>query len=359
MNENGRTSTTMTEAPQIPEKTVALIAHAADDLRLDTVALTPAAPDEAVIAIAYGGICGSDLHYWQHGAAGRSVLKAPMRLGHEASGTVVRRAEDGSGPAVGTPVTVHPATPGGTGAKYPADRPNLSPGCRYMGSAAQVPHNDGLFIGHVAVPTRMLRALPPGLDLRIAALAEPASVAWHAVERAGDLRGATVLVVGTGPIGALIVAVAARAGAAHIVAVDLQDYSLEVARALGAHRTIDARDSAAIASVEADATFECSGNHRGLASAIDGTMRGGRVVMVGLPPAGDQPVPVSLAITREIDLVGSFRFNDEMDDVIEALADGSLDVGAVITAEYPVTEALDAFALAADASRSSKVLLTF
>ena len=348
-----------TESNPIPDTTVAVIAYAADDIRVDTVTVPDASSDEAIVAVAYGGICGSDLHYWQHGAAGQSVLKAPMRLGHEASGTVVRRAEDGSGPDDGTRVTVHPATPAGTGAKYPADRPNLSPGCRYMGSAAQVPHDDGLFIGHVAVPTRMLRVLPEGLDLKIAALAEPASVAWHAVERAAGVSGKTVLVIGTGPIGALIVAVASRAGAALIVAADLEDCALRVARDLGAHRTVDARDREAIAAVEADVTFECSGNHRGLASAVNGTARGGRVVMVGLPAAGDQPVPLSLAITREIDLIGSFRFNSEMDDVIEALADGSLDVAPVITAEYPVEQALDAFALAADASRSSKVLLTF
>ncbi|NIL90192.1 L-idonate 5-dehydrogenase (NAD(P)(+)) [Rhodococcus fascians] len=348
-----------TEPNPMPDRTIALIAYGTDDIRVETVAVADPSPDEAIVAIAYGGICGSDLHYWKHGAAGQSVLKAPMRLGHEASGTVVRRAGDGSGPGEGTPVTVHPATPAATGAKYPVDRPNLSPGCRYMGSAAQVPHDDGLFIGHVAVPTRMLRVLPDGLDLRIAALAEPASVAWHAVERAGTVSDKTVLVVGTGPIGALIVAVARRAGAARIVAVDLEDFALDVTRRLGAHRTVDARDGAAVAAVEADVTFECSGNQHGLASAINGTARGGRVVMVGLPAAGPQPVPLSLAITREIDLIGSFRFNTEMDDVIQALADGSLDVAPVITAEYPVADALDAFALAADASRSSKVLLTF
>ena len=119
----------------------AVVVHGANDIRIESGPVAPARTDEALVAIAYGGICGSDLHYWQHGAAGESVLKAPMRLGHEASGTVVVAASDGSGPAVGTAVAIHPATPGGTGAKYPTDRPNLSPGCRYMGSAAQTPHN--------------------------------------------------------------------------------------------------------------------------------------------------------------------------------------------------------------------------
>ena len=184
-------------------------------------------------------------------------------------------------------------------------------------------------------------------------------MAWHGVSRAGDVTGKTVLVIGAGPIGALIVAVLRRAGAAEIVAVDLHDHPLAVARQLGATRTLHATDGDAIAAVQADVALDSSGNARGLASAIRGTARGGRVVMVGLLPTGDQPVPMSLAITRELELVGSFRFNDEIDEVITALADGSLVVDPVLTHEYPVAEALEAFAVAKDASRSSKVLLRF
>ena len=101
-----------------------------------------------------------------------------------------------------------------------------------------------------------------------------------------------------------------------------------------------AADAAAIAAVEADVVIESSGSHHGLASAINGAVRGGRVVMVGLLPSGPQPVLISLAITRELELVGSFRFNDEIDDVIAALADGTLNVAPVITHEFPLAEAL-------------------
>jgi L-idonate 5-dehydrogenase len=148
------------ERPAIPDRALAVVAHAIKDLRVEQVPVPSPRPDEAVVRIAYGGICGSDLHYWQHGAAGESILRAPMTLGHEVSGVVVAAASDGSGPAIGTPVTIHPATPGGSGVRYPLDRPNLSPGCTYMGSAAQVPHNDGAFVQYVDIPTRMLRVLP-------------------------------------------------------------------------------------------------------------------------------------------------------------------------------------------------------
>lgn len=312
------------------------------------------------MGIAYGGICGSDLHYWLHGAAGESILREPMLLGHEVVGTVLAAAADGSGPAVGTDVAVHPATEGaGDGSRYPADRPNLSPGGTYLGSAARFPHTAGAFAREVNLPSRMLRGLPTGLGLRRAALAEPAAVAWHAVSRAGDVRGKRALVVGSGPIGALVVAVLARAGAAEIVATDLHEAPLAIARAVGASRTLDARDGAALAAVDADVVFESSGSAPGLASAIRGATRGGRIVMVGLQPTGEVPTLLSLVITRELELVGSFRFNDEIDEVLAALADGSLAVDPVVTHEFPVEQAMDALETARDASRSGKVLLRF
>ncbi|MFI5085892.1 MAG: L-idonate 5-dehydrogenase [Actinomycetales bacterium] len=326
---------------------------------MEDLPVSAPAADEAVLRIAYGGICGSDLHYWLHGAAGESILKAPIVLGHEVVGVVARAAADGSGPPAGTAVAVHPATPGPGTARYPLDRPNLSPGCTYLGSAARFPHTDGAFSRFASLPARMLRTLPGGLTLRAAALVEPASVAWHAVARAGEVAGKTALVIGSGPIGSLAVAVLKRAGAARIVAVDMYAKPLEIARSVGADEVLDARDAEAIAAVEADIVIESSGSHQGLASAINGAVRGGRVVMVGLLPSGPQPVAISLAITRELELVGSFRFNDEIDDVIAALADGSLVIDPVVTHEYPLEQALEAFAVAKDSSVSGKVLLKF
>jgi L-idonate 5-dehydrogenase len=345
----------------LPVSALAVIAHAAGDLRVEDIPLAMPAADEAVVEIAYGGVCGSDLHYWLHGAAGESVLKAPMVLGHEIVGVVVRTAADGTGPEVGTPVAVHPATPGpGAGdVRFPADRPNLSPGCTYLGSAARFPHTDGAFSRYANLPSRMLRELPANLNLRTAALIEPASVAWHAVARAGNVTGKTALVIGSGPIGALAVAVLKRAGAARITAVDMHAKPLEIAQAAGADEVLMATDAEAIAAVQADVVIESSGSHHGLASAILGAARGGTVVMVGLLPSGPQPVLISLAITRELDLKGSFRFNDEIDHVITALADGSLFVDPVITHDFPVSQALEAFDVARNSAESGKVLLSF
>jgi len=345
--------------PELPTETLAVTIHAQDDLRVETIPLETAAADEAVVRVAFGGVCGSDLHYWTHGAAGESILKAPMILGHEVVGTVVQQAADGSGPAAGATVAVHPASPGGTEPRWPEDRPNLSPACTYLGSAARFPHTDGAFAEFATLPGRMLRALPASLQLRDAALVEPASVAWHAVSRAGDVRGKRALVIGAGPIGALIIAVLKRAGASEIVAVDMFEGPLAIARQVGASSIIHATDADVIADVDADIVFESSGSYRGLESAVRGATRGGRVVMVGLLPSGQQPALISLAITRELELVGSFRFNDEIDEVIAALADGSLFVAPIVTHEFAVADAHEAFAVAKDSENSGKVLLRF
>lgn len=342
------------------EPNIAVIVHARDDVRVEEVPEPAPAPDEAVIAIAYGGICGSDLHYWKHGAAGESILRDPMVLGHEVSGTVLAAAADGSGPAAGAPVTVHPATPLDDGVTpWPKDRKNLSPAGTYLGSAAHRPHTQGAFARRVALPARMLRELPAGLSLRTAAAVEPASVAWHGIGRAGDVAGTRALVIGAGPIGLLAAAVLRHHGAAEVIVADLFERPLEIARALGADRTVDARDAAALAQSAADVVIEASGSVPGLATAMQSAIRGGRVVLLGLQRAGDVPVPMATAITRELTVTGSFRFDEEITPVIEALAAGTLRIEPVLTHEYAAEHALKALERAADSGSSSKVLLRF
>ncbi len=336
---------------------IAVVAHAAGDLRIEDIAEPVPRPDEAVVEVAYGGICGSDLHYWQHGAAGSSVLREPMILGHEVVGTVLVAAADGSGPAAGAAVAVHPLTPHGDGVTpWPEDRPNLAPASTYLGSAMHLPHTQGALAQRVALPSRMLRVLPDGLDLRTAAVAEPAAVAWHGLGQAGDVRGLSVAVIGGGPIGQLVAAVARHHGARSIAVTDLHPLPLELAARRGA-RAIDARDAAAIAGLHADVVVESSGTPQGLAAALSAAVPGGTVVMLGLQRAGDVPVPIATAIVRELRLVGSLRFAGELDPVLEALADGSLDVEGIVTDVLPVARTLDAFTVAVDPARSGKVLL--
>ncbi|MGI4896902.1 MAG: zinc-binding dehydrogenase, partial [Janthinobacterium lividum] len=338
---------------------LAVVVHAAGDLRVEDVPLREPAGHEAVVRIAYGGICGTDLHYVSEGRIGESLLREPMVLGHEVVGTVEVAAANGGGPAVGTAVAVHPAASTDRDAPHPPGRPNLSAAITYLGSAARFPHVAGAFAQRVVRDAAMLRPLPVGLDLRRAAIAEPAAVAWHAVNRAGDVAGKRAFVVGCGPIGLLVIAVLLRAGAAEVIACDVHPAALERAAVLGAHRGVLATDADAVRAVAADVVFESSGVPRGFGSALDGAARGATLVMVGLQPPGEVPVALSRAITAELDLRGSFRFVEEIDDVLVALGDGSLDVDAVITHEFPAARAQEAFDVARDAASSGKVLLRF
>lgn len=315
-------------------------AHAAGDVRVEALPEPQPLAHEAVVEIAYGGICGSDLGYWLKGAAGESVLREPMVLGHEVSGTVLTAAADGSGPAAGTKVTVHPARDGS-----------------YLGSAAKLPHTDGAFARRVALPASMLRALPEQLSLRTAVLCEPLAVAWHGVRQAGEVTGRTAMVIGAGPIGALAAAALKHHGASRVTAVDLHEAPLAVAQKVGADAGVLVADLEG--AEPAEIVIESSGTVPGLASAIRMAAPGGVVVLLGLQRAGEVPALMASAITKELTLRGSFRFRDEIDDVVLALSSGALDVDAVITHEVGVQEALRGFETARDSSVSSKVAVDF
>lgn len=339
----------------------AVVAHGAGDLRVEERPLPAVGPGEVAVDIHYGGICGSDLHYWRHGAVGEFRIREPLTLGHEIVGTVRGSGPGPAGLPDGTPVAVHPAVPCGRCRQCAAGRRNTCLDAGYLGSAARSPHMQGGFADVLVVPAERVLPLPAGLSLRQAAVAEPAAVAWHAVRQAGDVRGKRVLVTGAGPIGCLVVAAARAAGAAEIVVTDVHDAPLEVARAVGATSTVrvGGPGTGGLEDLASDIAIESSGNPAGLRTCLYGVDRGGLVVGLGLLPPGDTAVAANAVITRELRLVGSFRFDTELGDVLSALADGRLPVDPVVTSVLPVDQAGDAFALAADPASSCKVLLDF
>ncbi|MER6124964.1 L-idonate 5-dehydrogenase [Streptomyces sp. NPDC001795] len=335
------------------------VIHGRGDLRVDELPVPEPGPGQALVAVRYGGVCGSDLHYWRHGGVGDFRLEEPMVLGHEVVGAVVAYGDGASGPAVGTAVAVHPATPCRVCPECVDGRPNVCRDTRYLGSAARVPHVQGGFAARVAVPAEQVRPLPAGLGLRRAALAEPLSVAVHAVRRAGDVAGRHVLVTGAGPIGCLVVAAAKAAGAARVTVTDLLPQALRFAAAAGADTLVRADDPHDAGwPVEADVAIEASGVAAGLDTCLRLVRRGGVVVQLGMLPPGQSPFAGNLVVSREIELRGAFRFDSEFDAALDLLAaEPAFD--ALVSAVVPVRESESAFALAADRSRSCKVLLDF
>ncbi|TMR96986.1 L-idonate 5-dehydrogenase [Nonomuraea basaltis] len=338
----------------------AVVAHGAGDLRLEERPAPAPGPGQVAVDIRYGGICGSDLHYWRHGAVGEFRLREPLVLGHEIVGRVREAGAGSQAPPPGTPVAVHPLASCGRCRQCLAGRRNTCLDTGYLGSAARNPHVQGGFADVLVVPAERVLPLPEGLDLRLAAVAEPAAVAWHAVRQAGDVRGKRVLVTGAGPIGCLVVAALRVAGAREITVTDVHDAPLAVAQAVGATSTVRVGGAAGgLEDLAADIAIESSGSPAGLRTCVYGVDRGGLVVGVGLLPPGDTPVAANAVITRELRLVGSFRFDTELGEVLHALADGRLPVDPVITSVLPVVRTSEAFELAADPARSCKVLLDF
>ncbi|MFF5961710.1 L-idonate 5-dehydrogenase [Streptomyces luteogriseus] len=335
------------------------VIHGRGDLRVAELPVPRPGPGQVLVAVRYGGVCGSDLHYWRHGGVGDFRLREPMVLGHEVVGTVVEYGTDASGPAPGSAVAVHPATPCGVCPECTAGRRNVCRDTRYLGSAARFPHVQGGFAAQVVVPAEQVRALPDGLELRRAALAEPLSVALHAVRRAGGVAGRHVLVTGAGPIGCLVVAAAKAAGAAHVTVSDLLPEALEYGRIAGAGTVVRADDPGDRGWPDGvDVAVEASGVAAGLDTCLRGVRRGGIVVQLGMLPAGHSPFAGNLVVSREIELRGAFRFDTEFDEALELLAVEPVFDG-LISAVVPVAEAESAFALAGDRSRACKVLLDF
>lgn len=335
----------------------AVIISEANNLRVAEVDDPSPGPGEVRVAMEYGGVCGSDIAYWKTGVSGTAVLQEPLILGHEVSGRIDMLGDHVGGWQVGDAVTFNPATCVGNHDVDPelAERTNLWPEVRYFGSAAFMPHEQGGFSTYRVVRANQLRAIPAGVTTREAAAAEPAGVAFHAVRRAGDIRGKRVLVNGVGPIGALVVAAAQYHGAKEIIASDLSDTSLEIARRMGASHTVNVASQALPADIEV--VFDASGAPAATAGLLKATRRGGTLVQVGNLPG--QPVLYDLGqlVTREINWIGSYRFVDEVVDALDAMANG-MDISPLLTHEFPIDQAQQAFEIAADRnSGSSKVLL--
>lgn len=331
----------------------AVVVHGAGDLRVEQRAAPEPMAGEVLLRMTHGGICGSDLSYYRHGAVGDFAVRQPLVLGHEVVGVV---AHDPSGRyAVDTPVAIHPATSCGTCLECQAGELNVCRNARYLGSAASNPHTQGGFVELMTVRLDQVRELPARLPLERAVLAEPLGVALHALARAGGVAGAKVLVSGAGPIGLLVTSAAKAAGAQEVWTTDVLDHPLEIARMVGADRTVRV-DMDNVPVGYFDVAVEASGSPIASGVALAAARRRGVLVQVGMVPGGLVGIALSPLVSREIDIRGAFRFNTEIDDAIRLLTDtDALDL--VITHTFDIDEALAGMRIAANPAVSGKVVL--
>lgn len=340
----------------------ALFIHAVGDLRLGDAPTETLGTQQVRIAMKRGGICGSDLHYFNHGGFGAITLKEPMVLGHEVSGEITERGADVTDLMIGDLVAVSPSRPCRTCDECLRGLPKHCLNMRFYGPAMPFPHIQGAFRDVLIADARQC-VVASGITAAQAAMVEPLAVALHAVTRAGEMMGKRVLVTGCGPIGALVILAARRAGAAEIIATDITGSALDVAKAVGANVTLNTRDAPdaltpyAVGKGTLDVMFECSGAPSALAAGISALRPRGQIVQLGL--SGDMSLPMMQITAKELSMKGTFRFHEAFPLAVQMMQQGLIDVSPLLSHSFPVAEFAKAFAMANDRSKAMKVQLVF
>jgi len=266
----------------------ALVIHGARDLRIEERDAAQAGPGQIEIAIEAGGICGSDLHYYQHGGFGQVRLREPMVLGHEVAGRITDLGENVGNFNIGERVAISPSRPCGCCIYCQQGLQNHCENMRFYGSAMPFPHIQGAFQQILVVESWQCHKIRPDVPIEAAAFAEPLSVALHAVKRAGSLLGKRVLVTGCGTIGALIILAARFHGAREIIVTDVQNHALNIATKIGADKAINiaanplALDDYMTGKGTVDVHFEASGNVQAMVNGLNMLRPRGVMVQVGL-----------------------------------------------------------------------------
>ena len=340
-----------------------VIIHAPKDLRIEPVAIVQPGPGEVRVAIQAGGICGSDLHYYNHGGTAAIRIREPMALGHEIAGTIVEVGSEVEGLTPGTRVAVNPSHPCGRCLYCRRGMRNECLDMHFIGSAMRMPHDQGGFRQSLTVSAEQAVPIAEALTLGEAAMAEPLAVCLHAARMAGPLIGQRVLITGAGPIGNLLVVAAKLGGAREIVVTDLNPFALGIARSCGATTALDSsEDPEALAPYARDkgtfdVHFEASGSQHALRGALAVVRPGGAIVQLGL--GGDFAVPINAIITKELRLLGSFRFDEEFALAVALMGKEAVDVKPVLTRTIPFDRAVEAFETANDRDHAMKVQLSF
>ncbi|SDI42268.1 L-idonate 5-dehydrogenase [Pseudomonas flavescens] len=340
----------------------ACVAFGIKDVRHLSQPLTYAAEQQVLVRVSRGGICGSDIHYYQHARAGMSILKNPLVLGHEFIGRV-EAVPAASALTIGQRVAVNPSQPCNQCVLCLEGKQNLCRRMKFMGSAQFDPHVNGGFREYVAVSEQ--QCVPYGEQAadNVMVFAEPLAVALHALHQAGELLGKKVLVTGSGPIGCLIMAAARNAGAAEVVATDMSARCRQLAVQMGADRAVDPSDAASTAAWGNDGgyfdvCFEASGAPAAIASTAGFTRPKGCVVQVGMGHATVE-LPLGLLLVKEVKLVGSFRFVDEFATAVRWLESGRVDPLPLLSAEFAQEQIVEALEMAGDKNRAAKVQVVF
>lgn len=296
-------------------------------------------PTQVLIEVAAVGICGSDVHYFDHGAIGDFVVREPLVLGHEASGTIRAVGSAVHDREVGQRVAMEPQETCGRCEQCLAGRYNLCPDVRFFAT----PPIHGAFAQYVVLESHRAHPVPDSLSDEAAALIEPLSVGVWAAQKAQVQPGDRVLVIGAGPVGLLCADVARSRGAAWVGVSDTNDQRLAVAAARGANQTVNALAGPLIEQIDpVNVILECSGATPAVQGAFAVAAPAARIVLVGMG-AATMELPVQTIQVKELVVTGTFRYANVYPAAIALAASGLVDLDGLVTSKFgleQVTEAL-------------------
>jgi L-iditol 2-dehydrogenase len=277
------------------------------------------------------GVCGSDVHYYEHGRIGDFVVRSPLVLGHESSGQIVEVGPGVSPGRVGQRVAIEPGEPCRRCDQCQAGRYNLCPNIKFHGT----PPIDGTLSEFVTVQSELAYTVPDDISDNAAALLEPLSVGIWANRKAGIQVGASLLIAGAGPIGLVTTKVAHAVGATRIVVTDVNPIRLAAALASGA-TAIAVAGSDDVAG-EFDAFIDCSGSAAAITAGVRLVRPGGSVVLVGMG-ADELRLPLGVIQQRELVVTGTFRYANTWPTAIALVASGRVSLDDLVTGEYGLAD---------------------
>jgi L-iditol 2-dehydrogenase len=315
-------------------RNVAAVLHGTGDLRISDHPMPTPGPGEVLVEVRSVGICGSDVHYYEHGRIGDYVVESPMVLGHEAGGVVVDVGPDVTTIGVGQRVAVEPGVPCSHCEQCRRGNYNLCPNVRFFAT----PPIDGALARYVVVHAAFAHPVPDSLSDDAAAMIEPLSVGIWANRRADTGIGSRVLVTGAGPIGVLAALTARAAGAGWVGLADVHPARLKAAGAFDVDEIIDARSGVDYATFRPDVLLECTGAPPVVTAGIKALQPLGRAVLVGMGPSAEQSLPVQAIQNRELSVTGTFRYAHTYPDAIALVAAGRIKVDELVGARLPLAE---------------------
>ncbi|XP_068210880.1 sorbitol dehydrogenase-like isoform X2 [Palaemon carinicauda] len=344
----------------MPEDNLTAVLYKAQDMRLEQRPIPTPGSGEVLIRIGSVGICGSDVHYWWKGRTGRFVVESPIVLGHESSGTIVKCGPNVKNLKPGDRVAIEPGVPCRSCEHCKTGRYNICPEVKFCAT----PPVDGTLTKYYVHPADFCFKLPDHVSDEEGAMLEPLAVAVYSCKRAEVSLGASVLILGAGPIGLISLLTAKAMGAGPICITDINEDRLNFAKLLGANYTVNVKGltpEGVAAKIREQMTspptsiIECSGADSSYQAGILASGPMGVMVTVG---RGNYEVslPLTIATTKELDIRGIFRYANCYETALALVTSGKVDLSSLVTHNFSIGNVHQAFHTAKD-GKAIKVMI--